>query len=106
MKISSGGRGKVAPYDTTHVRVPIPIKKSVESQIRLFKQKIESGELALNGKDIYIQLPIEERNEYQAALELVNTYMDKFSTIQRTSERNKALLNFQRWLGRKAVGLE
>lgn len=45
-----GGRGNKAPYESTHVRVPLPIKDKVESIINEFKntgevkteQKIES----------------------------------------------------------------
>lgn len=32
-----GGRGKKAPYETTHIRVPIPIKSRVEAMIEEFR---------------------------------------------------------------------
>jgi tRNA splicing endonuclease len=31
-----GGRGKKSPYDTTHVRVPVPIKPVIEKIIEQF----------------------------------------------------------------------
>lgn len=33
MEKPKGGRGKTAPYETTHVRVPIPVKSVVEKII-------------------------------------------------------------------------
>lgn len=33
-----GGRGQKAPYETTHVRVPVPIKPDVERLIDQFKE--------------------------------------------------------------------
>jgi hypothetical protein len=35
-----GGRGKKAPYQTTHIRVPLPVKDKVE---QLIKEYRESG---------------------------------------------------------------
>lgn len=37
MAVPKGGRGQKAPYETTHVRVPIPIKDEVERLILAFK---------------------------------------------------------------------
>jgi len=34
----AGGRGKKAPYETTHVRVPMPIKTEIERLIKNFHQ--------------------------------------------------------------------
>lgn len=33
-----GGRGNKAPYETTHVRVPVPIKPELERLIEEFRQ--------------------------------------------------------------------
>lgn len=41
MDISKGGRGKKAPYKTTHVRVPEPIKAEVERMAAQYR----AGEL-------------------------------------------------------------
>lgn len=37
MAVPKGGRGHKAPYETTHVRVPVPIKDEVERLILAFK---------------------------------------------------------------------
>ena len=41
MAVWRGGRGKEAPYDSTHVRVPVPIKAKVQALIDEFKKDIE-----------------------------------------------------------------
>lgn len=33
-----GGRGNKAPYETTHVRVPVPIKHEIERLIEEFRE--------------------------------------------------------------------
>jgi len=33
-----GGRGNKAPYETTHVRVPVPIKPEIERLIEEFRE--------------------------------------------------------------------
>lgn len=38
MSKPSGGRGIKAPYETTHVRVPVPIKSDVEKLIERFRE--------------------------------------------------------------------
>ncbi len=38
-----GGRGKKAPYETTHIRVPVPIKEDVERLIEEYRQKLLTG---------------------------------------------------------------
>lgn len=47
-----GGRGKKAPYETTHVRVPVPIKPQIEALIEQFKSgESESSENPLTSID-------------------------------------------------------
>lgn len=38
-----GGRGHKAPYETTHVRVPMPLKQDVEQLISDYRQKLLTG---------------------------------------------------------------
>lgn len=47
MAVWKGGRGVKAPYESTHVRVPVPIKEEVEKLIEQFKsgQKKEEKQL-------------------------------------------------------------
>lgn len=40
-----GGRGKVAPYQTTHIRVPLPIKDRVQELIENYRQSLD-GEVS------------------------------------------------------------
>lgn len=35
-----GGRGNTAPYETTHVRVPVPIKEQVQTLIDNYRSSI------------------------------------------------------------------
>lgn len=37
MSVWKGGRGVKAPYESTHVRVPLPVKEKVEAIIQAFK---------------------------------------------------------------------
>jgi hypothetical protein len=41
-----GGRGHKAPYETTHMRIPVPVKEKVEQIIEEFR----SGNLADSSK--------------------------------------------------------
>lgn len=38
-----GGRGKKAPYETTHLRIPLPIKDKVEKMINDYRSEILEG---------------------------------------------------------------
>jgi hypothetical protein len=38
-----GGRGKKAPYQTTHLRIPIPIKPQIESMIEAYRLSVIDG---------------------------------------------------------------
>ena len=39
-----GGRGQTAPYETTHVRVPVPLKAEVDRMIEEYRNFVLSGE--------------------------------------------------------------
>jgi hypothetical protein len=56
MSANKGGRGLKAPYETTHVRVPLPIKEKVQQIIDDYKNDIVDA-----GNDIL---------EYEDAVEL------------------------------------
>jgi hypothetical protein len=43
LKSIKGGRGHVAPYETTHARIPVPIKDYVRFVSDSFKQSVENG---------------------------------------------------------------
>lgn len=39
----TGGRGKKAPYETTHVRVPLPLKDHIDQLIEDYRLSIIEG---------------------------------------------------------------
>jgi hypothetical protein len=43
MNIPKGGRGKRAPYETTTIRVPVPLLETIETQVNQYR------EFAVNG---------------------------------------------------------
>ena len=43
MNKPKGGRGKVAPYESTHVRVPVPIKPKVDKLVDEYRDLILNG---------------------------------------------------------------
>lgn len=43
MATPKGGRGHKAPYETTHVRIPVPIKGKVETLIEEFRLEVIDG---------------------------------------------------------------
>ena len=38
-----GGRGNKAPYESTHVRVPVPLKEEIEQRIEEYREFVTSG---------------------------------------------------------------
>jgi hypothetical protein len=38
-----GGRGKKAPYETTHLRIPVPIKPEIEKLIEAYRLSVIDG---------------------------------------------------------------
>jgi hypothetical protein len=38
-----GGRGKKAPYETTHLRIPVPIKTDIEKLIENYRLSVIDG---------------------------------------------------------------
>jgi hypothetical protein len=98
MKVSSGGKNNPAPYETTHVRVPIPIKRQVELQITEFKRRLENKELVLSGGDIFVQIPLSNADSYKTALQILETFMKESSPIDEASPRNANLRRFRRYL--------
>lgn len=44
MSKPKGGRGHVAPYQTTHLRVPVPIKADLEKIIEDYREAVLKGD--------------------------------------------------------------
>lgn len=38
-----GGRGKKAPYETTHIRIPIPLKSKIEKLIQEYRLSLDDS---------------------------------------------------------------
>lgn len=49
---SKGGRGKKAPYDTTHVRVPLPVKAEVDAVVERFRNGGRTQQELVNKYDL------------------------------------------------------
>ena len=65
-----GGRGKKAPYETTHVRIPVDLKSKVEELVEAYR----NNELAISAQDdnnLTKNLPINYH-------ELVETMIEEF----------------------------
>lgn len=60
MAVWRGGRGVKAPYDTVHVRIPLPIKAEVERLSQAYKESVVNGEIKES----------EEHLTYEDAVEL------------------------------------
>lgn len=43
MNIPKGGRGKKAPYETTTIRVPVPLLKTIEEQVDQYREFVVNG---------------------------------------------------------------
>lgn len=41
MSYTKGGRGMKAPYETTHIRVPLPLKEALEKVINAYKESLD-----------------------------------------------------------------
>ncbi|MCZ8050211.1 MAG: hypothetical protein ACK5VA_05665 [Pseudanabaena sp.] len=87
LKSTRGGRGHVAPYETTHARIPIAIKPYVNFISDSFKQSVEDGTddnfvlvLESTMENITMNKGVNENNIRQLALEVVKLKKQKKST--------------------------
>ena len=81
LKSTRGGRGHVAPYATTHARIPVPIKDYVNFVSDSFKKSVEDG---TNGNFVLTlestNKAVNENKIRQLALEVVKLRKQKKST--------------------------
>ena len=87
LKSTRGGRGHVAPYETTHARIPVAIKPYIEFVSNSYKQSVEDqtdGSFALTlestMENITMNKGVNENNIRQLALEVVKLKKQKKST--------------------------
>lgn len=71
MSFTKGGRGKQAPYSTTHVRVPTPLKTEIDNIIREYKEMVEAGLISpeTEVKDLYSILNVNYKTVGEAMQE-------------------------------------
>jgi hypothetical protein len=120
-----GGRGKRAPYETTQMRVPIPIKTQLESLIADYRERVLLGTedqeedeeeddpteptdletirdqariiQELRTEVEYLNLKLS--NPVQTALKLVNRFIDELGLTNNLHTRNNVnLVKLQNWL--------
>lgn len=90
-----GGRGKTAPYQQTHMRVPLPLKPQVTRLVEEFRlQAVDDYEVRSDAVD------------YEVAIKLVNEFIDKHELRAKIQEPKrfrdvKKLSEFVNWLGQK-----
>ena len=87
LKSTKGGRGHIAPYETTHARIPVQIKDYVSFVSDSFKQAVEDGSdanfmLVLDStvEKISTQKDGNENNLKELARELVRLKNQKKNT--------------------------
>lgn len=87
LKSTRGGRGHVAPYETTHARIPVAIKPYVNFVSDSFKKSVEDGTdgnfvltLEATMENITMNKAVNENNIRQLALEVVKLKKQKKST--------------------------
>lgn len=87
LKSTRGGRGHVAPYETTHARIPVAIKSYVNFVSDSFKQSVEDGTdgnfvltLESTMENITMNKAVNDNNIRQLALEVVKLKKQKKST--------------------------
>ena len=87
LKSTRGGRGHVAPYETTHARIPVAIKSYIEFVSNSYKQSVEDSTdgnfvltLESTMQNITMNKAVNENNIRQLALEVVKLKKQKKST--------------------------
>lgn len=124
-----GGRGKKAPYDTTQMRVPIPLKSRFESAIADYREKVLLGEddnepedseedesepsdaevINLQHKKIqelmsevkYLEFKLSHPSAI--ATKLVDRFIDEIEQADKLHTRNNVnLVRFRNWLQNQA----
>lgn len=74
MSVPKGGRGIKAPYETTHVRIPVPLKAQIEALIADYKQ----GE-----KDEFSKEQLDSAEAVQVAREILKQKKSASVSIQK-----------------------
>lgn len=90
-----GGRGQRAPYDTTQMRVPVPIKAEVEAMIAAYRNSVLTGDDADASDSVAL-------TELSSSLKLVDRFIEETQQAQSLHQRNnRNLVRFRDWLVEK-----
>jgi hypothetical protein len=89
----TGGRGKKAPYNTAQVRVPVPIKPSVEALIAAYRDSLDEAALTDS------QSSSDSGFAALLALKLVDKFISEENLSEKMHTRNNTnLRRFRDWL--------
>ena len=69
--IWKGGPAHRAPYRTTHVRVPVPIKDQVQALVDLYKRDVLHDYPATDNPNYYPRLPKEDALDMPQAIAIL-----------------------------------
>lgn len=101
--VAKGGPGNKAPYDITHIRVPVPIKPKVEQYINEFRRAVSEGDVIVNGTDIYYQEDLSIALDWGDAFKAVNQFIEEKCLENSMHTRNNVnLARLRDWLEVKA----
>jgi hypothetical protein len=103
MEASKGGRGHKAPYATTHVRVPVPMKAFVEKYINKFREEVETGQIIIEDGFIYSQPKlVKSVEEWMLVLNTIDEFIAEFGFEENLHTRNNVnLVKFRKWVKEK-----
>lgn len=86
-----GGRGKKAPYETTHMRVPVPLQAEFEQRIAQYRNSVLS-------EDNFVQKS-DPNADYELCIKLVNRFIEEKGQADKLAQRNNTnLVRFRDWL--------
>ena len=89
-----GGRGKKAPYEQTHLRVPLPVRERVQAIINSYRN-------FAFGQDYETVPQTADANQVYAALDLLSGFIadsDIKESYNKPTRDNKNLKRFEGWL--------
>jgi predicted RNase H-like nuclease (RuvC/YqgF family) len=120
MTIHKGGRGKKAPYETTQMRVPVPIKDQVNSLIAKFRgevlddsktgenlfESVENSQLSLELDSLQSELQNLKRALEISEIEKLNLKIALEATNQQADNLSSALVDARSEIQNLSASLE
>lgn len=73
-----GGRGLKAPYESTHIRVPVPLKAEVEALIERYRESVLTGSDTPDQSGLYT---------YEQAIELAHEVLKQKKSARHSLEK-------------------